>query len=116
MCWVIASPGYRMGADGDESRGVQWEARLIRERFYRDLDAGLRQILPVVLPGCAGGHSGLVDSVRCDVLRGQRVHNCGCREPSAEADESVTGDRATTRPGAGGAAALVGLLHLLHPG
>jgi hypothetical protein len=54
---VVASPGYRLRAEGDagpgEGRGVQWEARLIRDRFYADQDAGLREILPVVLPGCS---------------------------------------------------------------
>ena len=30
---------------------MQWEARLIREIFYTDQDAGLRRFLPVVLPG-----------------------------------------------------------------
>ncbi len=32
---------------------MQWEARLIRDRFYADQDAGLRLVLPVVLPGCS---------------------------------------------------------------
>jgi hypothetical protein len=54
---VIASPEYKRRAEGDagpdEGRGVQWEARLIRDRFYADQPAGLREILPVVLPGCA---------------------------------------------------------------
>jgi hypothetical protein len=53
---VIASPQYRRRAEGDalagEGRGVQWEARLIREVFYADQDAGLKRVLPVVLPGC----------------------------------------------------------------
>ena len=52
---VIASPDYKRRAEGDaapdEGRGVQWEARLIREVFYTDQDAGLRRFLPVVLPG-----------------------------------------------------------------
>jgi hypothetical protein len=34
-------------------RGVQWEARLIRERFYADQKTGLQLVLPVVLPGCS---------------------------------------------------------------
>jgi hypothetical protein len=54
---VLASPGYRRRAGGDaaadEGRGVQWEAGLIRDRIYADQRAGLEQVLPVVLPGCA---------------------------------------------------------------
>ena len=54
---VIASPEYKRRAEGDaapdEGRGVQWEARLIREVFYTDQEAGLRRFLPVVLPGCS---------------------------------------------------------------
>ena len=52
---VIASPAYKHRAEGDaspgEGRGVQWEARLIRDLFYSDQLAGLRRFLPVVLPG-----------------------------------------------------------------
>jgi hypothetical protein len=52
---VVASPAYRRRGEGDaradEGRGVQFEGRLIRDRFYADQDAGLRQVLPVVLPG-----------------------------------------------------------------
>ena len=54
---VVASPGYRRAAEGDagpgERRGVQWEARLIRDRIYADQKAGLQAVVPVVLPGCA---------------------------------------------------------------
>jgi hypothetical protein len=54
---VIASPEYRRRAEGDarpsEGRGVQWEARLIREVFYAAQNAGLQRVLPVVLPGCS---------------------------------------------------------------
>ena len=54
---VIASPGYKLRAEGDaapeQGRGVQWEAWLIRERFYADQRAGLRLVLPVVLAGCS---------------------------------------------------------------
>jgi CHAT domain/SEFIR domain/AAA ATPase domain len=54
---VIASLQYKRRADGDagpeEGRGVQWEARLIRDRYYADQQAGVRQVLPVVLPGCS---------------------------------------------------------------
>src|SRR5258707_654336 len=50
---VVASPEYKRRADGDagaeEGRGVQWEARLIRYRFYVDQNAGLQLIVPVVL-------------------------------------------------------------------
>jgi hypothetical protein len=52
---VIASPEYKRRAEGDagpaEGRGVQWEARLIRDRFYADQPRGLREVLPVVLQG-----------------------------------------------------------------
>jgi TIR domain len=51
---VIASPEYRERAEGrsgpDIGRGVQWEARLIRDAFYRD-QGGLDRFVPVVLPG-----------------------------------------------------------------
>ncbi|MET8850328.1 tetratricopeptide repeat protein [Amycolatopsis sp. NPDC004625] len=51
---VVASPRYREGAEGraapDEGRNVQWEARLIRDAFYRDPHA-LDRFVPVVLPG-----------------------------------------------------------------
>jgi hypothetical protein len=54
---VIASPDYKRRAEGDagpdEGRGVQWEARLIRDVFYADQRAGLERVLPVVLPGCS---------------------------------------------------------------
>jgi hypothetical protein len=54
---VVASPAYARRAQGDaepnEGRGVQWEARLIREMVYSDERAGLRRVLPVVLPGCS---------------------------------------------------------------
>ena len=52
---VAASAAYKRRAEGDaeaqEGRGVQWEARLIRNLFYRDQEAGLERFLPVVLPG-----------------------------------------------------------------
>jgi NB-ARC domain/SEFIR domain len=52
---VMASPAYKRSSDGytsaDEGRGVQFEARLIREFFYRDQKAGLERFLPVLLPG-----------------------------------------------------------------
>lgn len=51
---VIASRAYRERAEGrsdpDEGRGVQWEARLIREAFYRD-QRRLNRFIPVILPG-----------------------------------------------------------------
>jgi hypothetical protein len=54
---VIASPEYKKRAEGDtgpaEGRGVQWEARLIRDLFYADQEAGLQRFVPVVLPGCS---------------------------------------------------------------
>jgi tetratricopeptide (TPR) repeat protein len=56
---VIASPEYKRRAEGDagpgEGRGVQWEAGLIQERIYVGQQAGLRRVLPVVLPGCSVG-------------------------------------------------------------
>jgi hypothetical protein len=54
---VVASPAYARRAEGDaeptEGRGVQWESRLIRELMYADQRAGMRWVLPVVLPGCS---------------------------------------------------------------
>jgi hypothetical protein len=51
---VIASPAYRKRAEGrvgpDEGRGVQFEARLIRDAFYAHQD-DLGRFVPVVLPG-----------------------------------------------------------------
>ncbi|MGW4213834.1 CHAT domain-containing protein [Lentzea sp. NPDC004789] len=51
---VVASAAYRRRAQGqagpDEGRGVQWEARLIRDAFYADQRA-LDRFVPVVLPG-----------------------------------------------------------------
>ena len=52
---VIASPAYKRRAEGDaepdEGRGVQWEARLIRDLFYADQKKGMARFVPVVLPG-----------------------------------------------------------------
>lgn len=54
---VVASPEYARRAEGDagpdEGRGVQWEAGLIRNLVYTGQKAGLRRVLPVVLPGCS---------------------------------------------------------------
>ena len=51
---VIGSAAYKRRAEGraepDEGRGVQFEARLIRDVFYRDQRA-LDRFVPVVLPG-----------------------------------------------------------------
>jgi len=51
---VVASPAYRVHAQGQSDpgvgRGVQWEARLIRDAFYRDQNA-LARFVPVVVPG-----------------------------------------------------------------
>ena len=56
---VIASPEYRRRADGeagtDVGRGVQWETRLVQDRFYADAERGMREVLPVVLPGGSPG-------------------------------------------------------------
>jgi SAM-dependent methyltransferase len=52
---VIASPEYRRRAEGEalpsEGRGVQWEAKLIRDEIYADQQAALNRFLPVILPG-----------------------------------------------------------------
>ena len=60
---VVASPGYRERAEnrGDVTvgRGVRWESRQLQDRFYAAPEAGLRSILPVVLPG--GDDAGLPD-------------------------------------------------------
>ncbi|WP_173079163.1 SEFIR domain-containing protein [Phytohabitans rumicis] len=52
---IIASPAYRRRAEGDarpnEGRGVQFEARIIRDEVYADQQAALNRFLPVVLPG-----------------------------------------------------------------
>ncbi|GAA0453073.1 hypothetical protein Ade02nite_01180 [Paractinoplanes deccanensis] len=52
---VIASAAYRERAENrgevTTGKGVRWEARRIQERFYADQEAGLRQIVPVILPG-----------------------------------------------------------------
>jgi len=56
---VVGSSAYQRRGEGDagadEGRGVQFEARLIRDRFYADQDAGLQLVLPVVLPGGSAG-------------------------------------------------------------
>ncbi|GAA3870227.1 FxSxx-COOH system tetratricopeptide repeat protein [Saccharothrix violaceirubra] len=50
---VIASAAYRERAEGRvvEGRGVQWEARLIRDAFYADQVRGIERFVPVVVPG-----------------------------------------------------------------
>jgi hypothetical protein len=52
---AIASPAFRARGDGqapaDEGRGAQFEGALLRNTMMRDRNAGLRKILPVVLPG-----------------------------------------------------------------
>ena len=54
---VVASPQYRRRAEGDagpgEGRGVQWEARMIRDRLYADQRRG-------AAAGAAGGAAGLL--------------------------------------------------------
>ncbi len=56
---VIASPEYKIRAEGDaepeRGRGVQYESWLIRDRFFADQRAGVRLVLPVVLPDCSVG-------------------------------------------------------------
>ncbi|MBE1500414.1 hypothetical protein H4696_007514 [Amycolatopsis lexingtonensis] len=55
---VVASATYRRRAEGraaaDDGRGVQWEARLIRDAFYSHQDR-LDRFVPVVLPGATLG-------------------------------------------------------------
>jgi SEFIR domain len=52
---VVASPRYRArfeaSAPVDEGRGVRLEGMLIREEILRDMAAGLRKFVPVLLPG-----------------------------------------------------------------
>ena len=54
---VIASPEYKRRADGEvepwDGRGVQWEARVIREMIYADQETGQQRVASVVLPGCS---------------------------------------------------------------
>lgn len=52
-CWRINKRRAEGDARPGEGRGVQWEARQIRNRIHADQDAGLREVLPVVLPGCS---------------------------------------------------------------
>jgi hypothetical protein len=51
---VIASPAYKQRAgheaEPDQGRGVQYEARLVRNLFYEN-QSDLQRFLPVVLPG-----------------------------------------------------------------
>ena len=51
---VVAPPAYKQRAgheaDPDQGRGVQYEARLIRNLFYAN-QSDLQRFLPVVLPG-----------------------------------------------------------------
>jgi SEFIR domain/NB-ARC domain len=51
---VVASPAYKQRAgheaDPDQGRGVQYEARMIRNLFYAN-QSDLQRFLPVVLPG-----------------------------------------------------------------
>jgi hypothetical protein len=52
---VVASPTYKREADGDRRPtgrwGVRFEAAVLREKLYSDLEAWLPKILPLVLPG-----------------------------------------------------------------
>ncbi|MET8149517.1 CHAT domain-containing protein [Actinoplanes sp. NPDC005259] len=60
---VVASPRYReRGEDrGDPAsgKGVRWEAQRLQERWYAEHEAGLRSIVPVILPG--GDTDGIPD-------------------------------------------------------
>ena len=87
---VVASPAYRQRAEGDagpgEGRGVQWEARLIRDLFYADQEAGMRRFVPVVLPGGSAEDIPLwLAPASAVAVPGERVHGgrarricCGC--------------------------------------
>ena len=52
---VVCSPRYRARFEAtapvDEGRGVRFEGALIREEIARDMTAGLRKFVPVLLPG-----------------------------------------------------------------
>lgn len=52
---VIVSPEYKRRFEGKAApgtgRGVQHEARFIREHLYKDEETGMRKFLPVLLPG-----------------------------------------------------------------
>ncbi|MGH3868755.1 MAG: toll/interleukin-1 receptor domain-containing protein [Pseudonocardiaceae bacterium] len=52
---VIVSPEYKRRFEGTAApgtgRGVQHEARFIREHLYKDEETGMRKFLPVLLPG-----------------------------------------------------------------
>lgn len=56
---VVASEAYRRRSEApvrDIGRGVQFEARLVREAFYRDPIAATAKFLPVLLPGASIEH------------------------------------------------------------
>jgi hypothetical protein len=52
---VVVSPEYKRRFEGTAApgtgRGVQHEARFIREHLYKDEETGMRKFLPVLLPG-----------------------------------------------------------------
>jgi hypothetical protein len=52
---VVVSPGYRehfsRKAPPGEGRGVDFEAKIIKEEMAADLDGSLRKFVPVLLPG-----------------------------------------------------------------
>ncbi|MCE6998602.1 TIR domain-containing protein [Saccharothrix sp. S26] len=73
---VIASKAYRERAEGrsapEVGKGVQWEARLIRDAFYRDQRA-LDRFVPVVLPGQS--KEGIPDFLAPDTSTWYRVED-----------------------------------------
>jgi tetratricopeptide (TPR) repeat protein len=45
---VVASPRYR---EHGEDAGVRWGSRQLQDLLYADFEAGMRKVVPVVLPG-----------------------------------------------------------------
>jgi tetratricopeptide (TPR) repeat protein len=129
---VVASPRYRERAEGsgDTSvgRGVRWEARQLQERLYADPENGIREVIPVILPGDEaaglpdwvhpiGGQTYSVPALTADgidelvrVLTGQPLYvepplgpvrprpPRSIPLPEDQADETATDDEATAGP------------------
>ncbi len=80
---VIASEEYRERAEGragpGEGRGVQWEARLIRDAFYGE-QSRLDRFVPVVLPGeTAEGVPDFLAPASCTVYRVSEFNVAGAQ-------------------------------------